>query len=108
MVHKPYRNPPEVLEIQQIELLNDVREKNANYLSLDISLDNPLNGLLEELSTIFDENPGKCKVRINFRDAEGKVKAETKSRSLRIYPSNKLLEALDDEPNVKWQLSKKG
>lgn len=108
MVHKPYRNPPEVLEIQQLELLNDVREKNAKCLSIDISLKNPLNGLLEELSAVFSQHPGKCKVRINFKDVDEKIKVETKSRSLRIYPSNELLEALDDEPNVKWELSKKG
>ncbi len=81
-----------------LELLSEVREKRYKELMLSINIEAITPAFIDELDVIFEQHPGKLKVKVKLLDAEEKLMVEFNARKNGIAPENTLLEALKKMP----------
>jgi DNA polymerase-3 subunit alpha len=94
-------------EIQNIELLSEIREKMAKKITIDIELDDLDDSLLDELNKLFSENKkkGGCTIRFEVSDKSNDTKVELPSRSIKVEPSNELLDSLTRMKQLSYKLN---
>ncbi len=103
VANRNYSSTEKELKIQQIDLLNEVRESKVKELKLTIE-----NGLLtasfiQDMHELFTENPGKCKLRFVVEDPVSKVQVNLKSKTVGVDLSDKLLRELEQK-NLQFEL----
>ena len=92
---RKYAKTPDELEfkITSIELLANVREKQAKSINLDVNLsmlnDHNVDGLVE----LTEKYPGPCSVSLKIRDLD--VQISMPSKSTKVELSNEFLEELE-------------
>ena len=92
---RKYAKTPDELEfkITSIELLANVREKQAKSLKLDVDLsllnDHNVDGLVE----LTEKYPGPCSVSLKIRDLDVLISMPSKSKKVEL--SNEFLEELE-------------
>ena len=77
-----------------IELLQDLREKNTKAVQLKISSSDLNEELIQKLNQLFTDNQGSCPIKFNVFDTIEGLEINLPSRSIRIKPSNELFEDL--------------
>ncbi len=94
-------------EIKSIELLSEVREKMAEKITIDLELENLNEDLLEKLNKLLSSNKGKGSINVKFQvsDKKNDTKVELPSRSIRVDPSNDLIEGLNELEQLKYRLN---
>ena len=92
-------------KVNSIELLGDIKDKLARNITINISLSDVTEELIEELTNLLDENKGSCRVKFNVYDAINKIDINLPSRSKNIELTNDLIHALDTLETVKYSLN---
>ncbi|MCC5921307.1 MAG: DNA polymerase III subunit alpha [Cyclobacteriaceae bacterium] len=93
------------VDITDIELLSEVKDKYTKSLSIKIDVD----AVNEEFMILMDElcqkHPGSCSLKINLHAASEKIDLELLSRSIKIDPNNDLLSELEKHNYFDFQLN---
>ncbi len=94
-------------EIQNIELLSEVREKMAKKITIDLELEDLDDTLLDELNKLISKNKknGGCSIRFEVSDKSNDTKVELPSRSIKVEPSNELLDSLTRMHQLSYKLN---
>jgi len=103
---QPKRFNPEEFEfkINQITLLNEIRAKMIKGLRVHIDLDDLGLELMEKLEAITQKYKGEAKLYINIIDNKENLTLDLISSKYRIDPSNELIQALDQIPEVAYKI----
>ncbi len=86
-------------KIRDIQLLNDVLEKNSKSLALNVDPSHLNESLIDEIESILKNHPGPCDVKFYLTDKETDISVELLSRKFLVKPTGDLfhsLERLDD------------
>lgn len=96
------------LKITQMEFLDQLRDKFAKFLNIQIDIAGLNTTLLEDLEALFSNHPGSTKINLKFEfDHEGnKVQISSAVRQFSIEPNNAFMEELKGLPYITYQLSK--
>jgi len=94
-------------EIMNIELLTEVREKMAKKITIDLELDDLDENLLDSLNKLLSKNKkkGGCSIRFEVSDKSNDTKVELPSRSIKVDPSNDLLDSLQRMKQLTYKLN---
>jgi DNA polymerase-3 subunit alpha len=87
-----------------IQLLSEIRQKLTKSLSIKLNLSELQKENLSEIADLLKEYPGDCTLKMLFIDEEDKLKVETFSRTVRITPTNELLNGLKNMQGVSFDL----
>jgi DNA polymerase-3 subunit alpha len=94
-------------QVNNIELLSDIREKMAKCLTIDLALDDLDDEVLLQLNRLLAKSKSKkgCEVRFQIRDTESESEVQLPSRSMKLQPSNELLDGLSKVKGLKYHLN---
>ena len=98
------------LKINQMEFLDEMREKFAKNLNITVDMAGLNTPILEDLEVLFADNPGKTKINMQFvTEHEGKqIKINAGVRQFMIDPNNKFMQELDVLPFMEYSLGSTG
>lgn len=104
-VHPNKYKPAEFeFKINQITLLNEIRGKMIKGLRVHIDLDDLGLELMEKLEAITQKYKGDAKLYINIIDNKENLTLDLISAKYRVDPSNELIQALDQIPEVAYKI----
>jgi DNA polymerase-3 subunit alpha len=92
------------LNVTNIELLSDIRDKKVKQLQINLPLDAVDPIMTHQLKNICNENKGSIPVQFNVRDKD--VYIEMRSRSLKISMSKSLTDSLERMEAIQWKVDK--
>lgn len=92
-------------KISRMELLTSLREKIAQVLEINLDVTQINNELMQSLEVLFEQNKGKCRLRINVFDREERLKINLQSKSVAIGITNELIESLEKEYHIPYKLN---
>jgi DNA polymerase-3 subunit alpha len=98
------------LKINQMEFLDQVREKFAKNLNLKVNFNALETTLLDDLEALFTNNPGKTKINLQFVTThEGnEIKINAAVRQFTVDPNNEFMKELDALEHVDYNLGTGG
>jgi DNA polymerase-3 subunit alpha len=85
------------LQFNSMQMLQEVMDSQAKKLTINMSIDDLKEEMLNELRNIIMDNDGDKHLKIVIYDAEEKVKVEMPSKKFKVAISNKLLKQLEKE-----------
>jgi len=85
------------LQFNSMQMLHDVMDSQAKKLTIQMSIDDIKEEIMNELRDIIMDNKGDKHLQILIYDAEEKVEMTMPSRKFKINISNKLLKQLEKE-----------
>ncbi|SHN24676.1 DNA polymerase-3 subunit alpha [Cyclobacterium lianum] len=104
-VHPSKYKPGEhEFKLNQISLLNEIRGRMIKGLRVHIDLDDLGLDLMERLETITKKYKGDAKLYINVIDNKENITLDLMSSKYRIDPSNELIQALEQIPEVAYKI----
>jgi DNA polymerase III subunit alpha len=80
--------------IHQIELLHDLKEKNAHAIDLKVSTKSVNQLLISDLNKLFFENPGNCQVKFIIHDPLDGIEVSMPSKNIRVDVNNNFINEL--------------
>jgi len=86
------------IRYNSIELLSEIREKRYKELVISLAIDLINPDFIDALDEIFENHPGKMKVRVKLVDAKEKLLVELSSRKRGISPDNSFFDQLKKLP----------
>jgi DNA polymerase-3 subunit alpha len=102
---KKYREDELEFHIKTINLLSSVKDELIRSVTIKINPEDITKELINELTTLVNENKGSTELKFLFYDAEDKVSLSMFSRSLRVRLNNELLSFLDDYPGLEYKVN---
>ena len=103
---KPWMKDDRIdISIKQIEMLSDVRDKLCKQINVNIDLDKVDEILIHDLHALLSAHTGKCNLMVNVIDREHGYKIPLMSKSIRVTPSNELLNQLNAMPELSYNLN---
>ncbi|WP_375584979.1 DNA polymerase III subunit alpha [Cyclobacterium xiamenense] len=104
-VHPNKYKPGEFeFKINQIVLLNEIRGRMIKGVRVHIDLDDLSLDLMEKLESITQKYQGEAKLYINIIDNKENITLDLMSSKYRIDPSNELIQALEQLPEVAYKI----
>jgi len=104
-VHPNKYKPGEYeFKLNQVTLLNEIRGRMIKGLRVHIDLDDLGLELMEKLEAITKKYKGDAKLYINVIDSKENITLDLMSSKYRIDPSNDLIQALDQIPEVAYKI----
>jgi len=91
-------------KIQEIDLLNEVREKYLDGIELFVDVDDVTDTFITRISEITESNPGKGSLLFNIRDGQENYRVDMFSRKVRIGVSNDLIGDLESIPGMDYKI----
>jgi DNA polymerase-3 subunit alpha len=82
-------------QIQDIQILGDIREKMSKRLSLFVQPDHISNDMIDKLESLAETYPGNCQLKLNLRDDVEQMEVQLLSRKYMIQPHDDLLKELE-------------
>ena len=92
-------------KIGQIQLLSEVRDKKIKTVTLQMSLADLSDGIINEVNEIINNNPGNVSIKINVSDPGEKISIDMLSKKYKISPNNEFLERLKNVKGLKCVLN---
>ncbi|MCB0482244.1 MAG: DNA polymerase III subunit alpha [Flavobacteriales bacterium] len=89
-----YRNEPE-LKITKISILNDLRDKFAQEITLKVEMTDVNSDLIDALESLINGDEGKCKVKMTLIDKNESLSAEGILRGRKVHLSDDLISKLE-------------
>ncbi len=101
---RPYREDEYEVKINQIELLQNIRQKLTKSITIKIKLDQITEGFVKEIEKTALSFKGKTRLNFLIEDAPSEITVQGFSRNSMIDPSNELFEALN-ALNIPYRLN---
>ncbi len=93
------------LKVQQIELLQDIRNRKLKALRLRMQLNDVKEQSIDQLKALLDQFPGDIPLQLQVVDWEGQMATQLKSQQGGVEPTNALFKALEAMPEFEIRLS---
>ena len=93
-------------KFQNIEVLQDVREKYSKDLTLSIFSDEVTEETIKWLDELFNSNKGSCKLSVEVIDELNKSTVKLHSRSRKFVLTDEILKQLDQSDKLKYRVSR--
>ena len=102
-----WRNEPGnyKLNILNMMLLSDVREKMTKKIELSINMSDLSDDFINQLSTLIKSHPGNCSLQFKIRDAAEELQVELSSPRARISLDEQIIQFIEKEPKIKYSLN---
>jgi DNA polymerase-3 subunit alpha len=82
------------LKVQSIEMLNEVRDKYFNKITVQVELNKLTGNLMQYFQNLPKEKPGNCALNFDFIDTDENSSLRMLSTKVKFSPSNEALEEL--------------
>ncbi len=92
------------MNIVSVKPISEVMEKDLKGLTLTINIEHINEQFIEELTGVFDENPGSVGITVAINDPEESIQATLRSRSRRVELNSKIVDYLDSL-NLKYKIN---
>lgn len=89
-----YRNEPEV-KIAKVMILNDLRDKYAQELTLKVQMTDVDEQLIEALNELLAGEEGKCKIKMTLIDEKEGLATDGILRGRKVHLSDELIQKLE-------------
>lgn len=84
-VRERYNQPDNLeLKINQMMLLDDVRDKMVKSLTLNLKLETLSDVVVDELETLIKAHPGNCQVKVSVYDHESQIQLDMPAKNGKI------------------------
>jgi DNA polymerase-3 subunit alpha len=103
----PRKYGPEVYELKvgSVELLPDVKDSLLQSITIQIQLEELDEEVVNDLHTMLREHTGKTDVFFSIRDAEGQLRADLKSRSMKISVRKELINYIKNREGLDYKIN---
>ena len=88
-----------------IQLLSDVRDKIIKNITLQVSLTDLSDGLINQVNEIINESPGNCNIKFTVLEPNEKISIDMLSRKYKVSPNNEFLARLKNIPKLNYLLN---
>ena len=104
VVRQKWREDRLNLEIFNIELLNDLRDKKSKGLELQIDIKYLDLDIVDGIERICQDHNGRCNLLLKIIDQAENIAVDALARKYKIDPSNELLHKLDQFASVRYKM----
>ena len=105
MASRFYNSDQKELKITNVELLQSVKERAIDRITISMTADMMDERVVTELGELIAENPGKTKLFIQLRDAAGKCHVLLRSKSKTIDVKYSLINFIEQTPALDYQIN---
>ncbi|MCK8490482.1 MULTISPECIES: DNA polymerase III subunit alpha [Spirosoma] len=88
-----------------IRLLNDMREKFCKEIKVSLTLDVLNAQLIAQINELVNAHPGTCTLSLNVVDPTERLEVSLQSRTLKVFPANTFLRALEAMDGVSCKVA---
>ena len=92
-------------KIYKIQLLSEVRNKLAQSITMQLSLNNLSDGFIEELTKLINGNAGQTRLNFQVGDQEENNFIELHSNKFKVDLNNEFLNSLDRISGIEYKLN---
>jgi DNA polymerase-3 subunit alpha len=92
-------------KINSIQLLSEIRDKLSKTVKLQVKPISISQKLIDQIEEIAAKHPGKCSFKVNLMEERENISVDLLSRKYMVSPNDELLNALEDIPEVQYQVS---
>ena len=100
-----YNNEDKELKVTNVELLQSVKEKAIDRITISMNSDLLDNQIVEELSELVAEHPGKTKLFFQLRDSTGKHHVLLRSKSQFIDVKHQLIDYIERTEALDYKIN---
>ncbi|MTI21708.1 DNA polymerase III subunit alpha [Fulvivirga sp. RKSG066] len=101
---RKWGGPQLEFKIRTIELLNDLRDKKSKGVRVNVNVAQLSLSTIEEIERLCHKHKGDCPLHVKLMDAEENIMVELMSRKYKINPSNELIKAMKEIPEIKCRV----
>ena len=103
----PRKFGPETFELKigTVELLPDVKNSLLQSITITVLSEHLSEENVDDLITMIKESPGETELHFQIKDGEGQHQADLKSKSLRISPTNKLINYIKSQEGLDYKFN---
>jgi DNA polymerase-3 subunit alpha len=100
-----HNNDQKELKITNVELLQTVKEKAVDRITISIVTDMLDDKIVEELSEIISESPGKTKLFFQLRDSQGKHHVLLRSQNRDVDVRHTLIDFIEGHEMIDYKIN---
>ena len=93
------------LKVINVELLQSVKEKAIDHITITVVTDQIDNKVVEELDEIIAEHPGNTQLYFQLRDSLGKNHVLLHSKSKKVDVKHQLIDFIDANPALDYKIN---
>ena len=93
------------MRIRQIRLLQDVKDKLIERLNITVPIHDLTSPMIDELSAIIKNNPGKTLLSFHVIDGENNVSLNLIAQDVRLTVTNDLIDFLKESDCLNFQIN---
>ena len=98
-------NGPKDLKIGGVEFLQTIKERAIDRITIQLMTDQITDEMVNDLSEIAKENPGKTKLFFQLRDSSGKYHVLLRSKIDGIDVKNKLIDYINTHEGMAYSIN---
>jgi len=92
-------------KVINMQLLSEVKDKLADNITLNISLDDVSDEFIDKINKLVNANPGKCRLKFSVEDNNEKMKVDLPSKKCKVNLSKQFIETIETMPEVRFRLN---
>ncbi len=92
-------------KISGIELLSELKEKEAKKIDIQVNYKDVDENFVDWLKELHDEKKGVCMMQVNIMDTKNKQRIELKSRSVKVNLEKEIIDKLESNPKITYGVS---
>ena len=100
-----YNSTQKELKVTDVELLQSVKEKAIDHITITVITDQIDNKVVEELDEIIAEHPGKTQLFFQLHDSTGKNHVLLHSKSKMVDVKHQLIDFIDSNPALDYKIN---
>ena len=98
-------NGPKDLKIGGVEFLQTIKERAIDRITISLMTDQVNDELVNDLTELINENPGKTKLFVQLRDSSGKHHVLLRSKREGIDVKNKLIDYINTHDGLAYSIN---
>jgi DNA polymerase-3 subunit alpha len=96
---------PKDLKIGGVEFLQTIKERAIDRITISMMTDQVTDALVNDLTELLNENPGKTKLFFQLRDSAGKYHVLLRSKRDGIDVKNKLIDYINTHDGLAYSIN---
>jgi DNA polymerase-3 subunit alpha len=105
MQSRYYNNDQKELKVLNVELLESVKEKAIDRITISMMADQLDEGVVADLAEIINKHPGKTKLFFQLRDSKGKNHVLLRSKGNGIDVRHTLIDYIENHDMLDYQIN---
>ena len=104
-IQRIYNSDQKELKVTNVELLQTVKEKSIDRITISLASDMLDEQIVEELSEIISENPGNTKLYFLLRDSQGKNHVLLRAQNGGVDVRHSLIDYIDSHEMLDYKIN---